>query len=106
LRFLGQELPYSCAVQIEKFEENSKPLRIEAVIYVERDSQKGMVVGKGGQKIKEIGTEARRKIEEFLEQKIFLGLNVKVLKDWTRDAEALKRMGYHLPEKKRGPHER
>ena len=56
---LGQELPYSCAVEIENFKEDIKPLRIEATIYVERDSQKGMVVGKGGSKIKEIGTAAR-----------------------------------------------
>lgn len=100
---LGEEVPYSCAVEIEKFEEPRKPgdiTRIEAVIHVERDSQKGIVVGKGGAKIKEIGQAARHEIEGFLDSKVFLGLRVKVLKDWTRDAEALKRMGYHLPEGK------
>lgn len=91
---LGDELPYSCGVEIEKFDENAKPLRIEATIYVERDSQKGMVVGKGGSKIKEIGQSARATIEKFLDQKIFLGLQVKVLKDWTRDVAAMERMGY------------
>ncbi len=94
---LGEEVPYSCAVEIEKFEENKKPPRIEAVIHVERDSQKGMVVGKGGAKIKEIGQGAREAIEEFLGVQVFLGLRVKVLKEWSRDAEALKRLGYILP---------
>ncbi len=104
---LGDELPYSCAVQIEKFDENAKPLRIEAMIYVERESQKGMVIGKGGTKIRSIGEQARKQIEEFLGgQHVFLGLKVKVLKEWSRDAEALRRMGYNLPEpkKKKGPH--
>ncbi len=98
---LGEELPYSCAVEIESFDESSRPPRIEATIHVERDSQKGMIIGKAGAKIKEIGTSARREVEDFLGGKVFLGLRVKVLKDWTRDAEALKRMGYHLTEKRR-----
>jgi len=91
---LGEELPYSCGVEIDNFDEKSKPPRIEATIYVERDSQKGMVVGKGGTKIKEIGLNARKTIEEFLGQHIFLGLKVKVLKDWTRNVEDLERLGY------------
>jgi GTP-binding protein Era len=91
---LGEELPYSCGVEIEKYDEKAKPLRIEAVIYVERDSQKGMVVGKGGAKIKEIGTNARKTIEEFLGEKVFLGLKVELLKDWTRNVAAMERMGY------------
>lgn len=91
---LGEELPYSCGVEIDSFDEKSKPPRIEATIYVERDSQKGMVVGKGGTKIKEIGLNARKTIEEFLGQHIFLGLKVKVLKDWTRNVEDLERLGY------------
>jgi GTP-binding protein Era len=101
---LGEEIPYACAVEIQKFEEpnpkDAKPMtRIEATIHVERDSQKGMVIGKGGKKIKEIGQAAREKIQEFIGGgPIFLGLQVKVYKDWTRDAEALKRMGYHLPD--------
>lgn len=95
---LGDELPYSCAVEIEQFKENTKPIRIEATIHVERDSQKGMVIGAGGKKIKEIGSAARQSIEEFIGAPIFLGLQVAVLKDWSRNAENLKRLGYHLPE--------
>jgi GTP-binding protein Era len=98
---LGDELPYSCAVQIEKFDESAKPPRIEAVIHVERDSQKGMVIGKGGLKIKEIGSAARKEVEEFLGHNVFLGLKVNVIKDWTKDAKAMKAMGYLLPEKGR-----
>jgi GTP-binding protein Era len=98
-RCLGDELPYSCAVEIGSFDEESKPPRIEAVIHVERESQKGMVIGKGGVKIKEIGSNARATVEEFLGHKIFLGLKVDVIKDWTKDQKAMKRMGYLLPEK-------
>ncbi len=100
-RCLGDEIPYSCAVEIERFDEESKPPRIEAVIHVERDSQKGMVIGKGGQKIKEIGTQARRQVELFMGSSVFLGLRVNVLKEWTRDAQAMKRMGYLLPDQGR-----
>lgn len=98
-RCLGDELPYSCAVEISSFDEDSKPPRIEAVIHVERDSQKGMVIGKAGAKIKEIGTNARSEVEEFLGHKVYLGLKVDVIKDWTKDAKAMKKMGYLLPEK-------
>lgn len=95
---LGDELPYSCAVEIESFNESNPTLaRIEATIHVERDSQKGMVIGKQGAKIKEIGQAARIGIEKFMGRKIYLGLRVKVLKDWSCNSEALKRMGYHLP---------
>ncbi len=97
---LGDELPYSCAVQIEKFDESTRPWRIEAVIHVERESQQGIVVGKGGQKIKSIGQAARMEIEKFIGQRIFLGLKVKLLKNWTKDAALLKRMGYTLPDRK------
>jgi GTP-binding protein Era len=97
-RCLGDELPYSCAVEIESFDEESRPPRIEATIHVERDSQKGMVIGKGGLKIKEIGSQARKEVEEFLGEKVFLGLKVDVIKDWTKDAQAMKRMGYLLPD--------
>lgn len=93
---LGEEVPYSCAVQIEKFDESVKVPRIEALIHVERESQKGIVIGKGGLKLKEIGQEARKGIEAFLGTHIYLGLRVKVLPDWTRDSEALRRMGYNV----------
>ncbi len=94
---LGEEVPYCCAVEIERFEEDPKLPRIEAIIHVERESQKGMVVGKAGSKIKAIGQAARKEVEAFLGQQVFLGLKVKLLKDWSRDAEALKRLGYNLP---------
>ncbi len=90
---LGEEVPYSCAVEIESFKETTTPIRIEAVIYVERESQKGIVIGQGGKKIKEIGQSARAEIEEFLGQHVFLGLKVKVMKDWTSNPDALQRMG-------------
>ncbi len=101
LMHLGEEVPYSCAVEIERYQDPRAPgeiPRIEAIIHVERDSQKGMVIGKGGSKIKEIGQAARREIEAFVGSQVFLGLRVNVLKDWSKDAEALKRMGYALPE--------
>lgn len=95
-RCLGEELPYSCAVEIKEFKEEIKPIRVEAVIYVERDSQKGMVIGSRGAKIKEIGQKARKKAEELLGEKMFLGLNVKVLKNWTQDAGNLRKLGYDI----------
>lgn len=95
-RCLGDEVPYSCAVEITDFQENAKPVRVEATIYVERDSQKGIVIGKGAKKIKEIGSAARVEIEDFLGHKIFLGLKVDLLKNWTQNASALKRMGYNI----------
>lgn len=98
---LGEELPYCCAISIEKFDESATPLRIEATIHVERDSQKGMVIGAGGAKIKEIGSAARANIEEFLETKIFLGLKVNVLKDWSKDPNRLRALGYDLPKTKK-----
>lgn len=96
---LGEELPYSCAIGIDKFAENAKPVRIEATIYVERESQKGMVIGANGAKIKDIGMHARHQIDKFLDTKVFLGLNVKVLKDWSKDPVRLKQLGYNLPKK-------
>ena len=98
---LGDELPYSCAVEITQYKEKADPIRIEALIHVERDSQKGMVIGAGGKKIKEIGTAARKTIEEFIGTPVFLGLQVKVLPHWTRDSETLKKLGYYLPTDKR-----
>lgn len=98
---LGDELPYSCAVEIESFNETSKPIRIEATIYVERESQKGIVIGDQGKKIKEIGQTARHEIEKFLGEKIFLGLKVKLLRQWTQNGEGLRKAGYNPPSKRR-----
>jgi GTP-binding protein Era len=97
---LGDELPYSCAVEIESFKENQKPITIYAMIYVERESQKGMVIGAGGKKIKEIGTGARKEIEELLGEKVFLDLRVKVMEGWTAESEKMKHLGYVLEKSK------
>lgn len=97
---LGDELPYSCAVEIESFQENKKPITIHAMIYVERDSQKGMVIGAGGKKIKDIGTEARKDIEELLGEKVFLELRVKVMEGWTSASDKMKHLGYLLEQSK------
>lgn len=91
---LSQELPYSCAVQIDVFEEQKKPIRIEASIFVERESQKPIVIGHQGKKIKEIGQRSRIEIEEFLGQSVFLGLKVKVIRDWSKNPSVLKQFGY------------
>jgi len=94
-RKLGKEVPYSTAVEIEEYEETKKLDRIRAIIFVERDSQKKIVIGDGGSMIKEVGTRSRHTIEKLTGKKVFLDLNVKVLKDWTSDTRALKRLGYH-----------
>jgi GTP-binding protein Era len=100
-RNLGDELPYSCAVEIESFQEDKKPIVIQAMIYVDRESQKGMVIGAGGKKIKEIGSEARIEIEKLLDEKVFLELRVKVMEGWSEDPRKMKQLGYDLEKKKR-----
>jgi len=96
---LGDELPYSCAIEIGTFREGKKPIFIQATIYVERQSQKGMVIGHQGLKIKMIGQSARQAIEDLLEEKVFLELQVKVSKNWTKSAVSLMKMGYGRPKK-------
>lgn len=92
---LGSEIPYSIAVQIEAFDESdSKLVRIEAVLHVERESQKAVVLGAKGNKIKSIGTKAREKIERLVGKKVFLGLKVKVTPHWAREARWVERFGY------------
>jgi GTP-binding protein Era len=88
-----EEMPYSTAVVIDRFEEGEKLHRIFASIFVERDSQKAIVIGKGGQKLKEIGTQARKDLEGFFGRKIFLELHVKVRKNWRDDEVTLKSLG-------------
>lgn len=91
------EIPYSTTVEILVFkEEKGKKDLIDAEIYVERDSQKGILIGKGGHALKEIGEEARRDIEAFLERPVFLQLHVKVRAKWRNSAASLKRFGYHV----------
>lgn len=89
-----QEVPYSTEVLVEEFKEEDEIIRIRANIFVSRDSQKGILIGKGGSKLKKVGTEARRDLEAFFEKKIYLNLFVKVNKDWRNDEGQLKRFGY------------
>ncbi len=91
---LHEELPYSVASEIDEFREGAEPVYIRAVLYVERDSQKGIVIGEGGRSIKALGAAARAKIETLLGQRVFLDLHVKVLPKWRRNEPALKRLGY------------
>ncbi|MCG6929425.1 MAG: GTPase Era [Desulfofustis sp.] len=91
----GQEVPYASAVLIDSFKEDAerKLVEIHATIYLERTSQKGIVIGRGGEKIKQIGTAARRDIEEMLDQKVALHLWVKIRKHWSRDPKFLQELG-------------
>ncbi len=91
---LNEELPYSVAVEIDEFREGQTPVYIRAVIYVERVSQKGIVIGDGGRTIKALGQAARAKIEGLLGAPVFLELHAKVLPKWRRRAASLKRLGY------------
>jgi GTP-binding protein Era len=92
----GEEIPYAVAVQVEEFDERRRPelVRIQAVIYVEKNSQKGIVIGKGGRLLKRVGQEAREETEELLQARVFLDLWVKVWKNWRRDPRALRQFGY------------
>lgn len=91
----GEEIPYAVAVEIDSFQEREDGLiSIEATVYVERDSQKAIVIGKDGAKLKEIGKFARVEMERFLDRKVFLKTWVKVLPHWKKDPAALKRLGY------------
>jgi GTP-binding protein Era len=94
LLFYQQEIPYAVEVTIEAYTEEPTIHRIEAVIYVARESQKGILIGKGGSALKKIGTEARKDMETFLENKVFLQLFVKVRKNWRDDPRALSEYGY------------
>lgn len=92
--YTREEIPYSVAVTIDSFKENDGVIAIIATINVERDSQKGIIIGKGGGMLKRIGTEARLDLEKLLGSKIYLELFVRVQADWTRSPGALKEFGY------------
>ncbi|MDY6796481.1 MAG: GTPase Era [Actinomycetota bacterium] len=96
LQLSREEIPYSVAVVVEEMEkrEDKDLVDIEATVYVERDSQKGIIIGKGGRMLKEIGTRARKEIEPLLGERVFLGLHVKVEKDWAKRPQMVRRMGY------------
>jgi GTPase len=97
LAVLHEEVPYGIFVDIEEFREGKKPLYIRAVLYVERDSQKGIVLGAKGRTIREIGTAARALVETLVEESVYLDLWVKVMPDWRKDAVALRRFGFTVP---------
>ncbi|MDD2982104.1 MAG: GTPase Era [Crocinitomicaceae bacterium] len=92
--FTDKEVPYSCQVEVDTYEEEDDIIRIRAVIVVERDSQKGIIIGKGGAMLKKIGREARKDIEKFVQKHIFLETFVKVDKDWRQSDIKLKKYGY------------
>jgi GTP-binding protein Era len=92
--FCEKEVPYSCQVEIEEYREEPDITRIRALIIVERDSQKGIIIGKGGEMLKKIGREARKEIEKFIDQKVFMETFVKVDKDWRSTENKLKKYGY------------
>ena len=91
-----KEIPYSVEVEVESFKEEDKLISISAVIYCERDSQKGIIIGKAGSALKRVGSQARKDIEEFFQKKVFLQLFVKVDKDWRSNTNRLKHYGYDL----------
>jgi GTP-binding protein Era len=95
-RLTGEEIPYATAVTVDSFKEEKggKLVKIEATIHLERSSQKGIIIGKEGSKLKRIGTESRKKIEHMLDTKVFLKLFVRVQKNWRKDTRALKKFGY------------
>ena len=101
LEHLGDEVPYSVAVEIEEFREERSPVYIRAVVYLERESQKRIFIGAGGAKIRDIGKAAREKVEKLIEAPVYLDLWVKVLPNWRKDPGALTRLGYHVPQGKR-----
>ena len=88
------EIPHSVAIKVDKYEENDEIDRIYATIYCEQKSQKGILIGKGGSLLKKIGTEARVELEGIVDKKVFLGLEVKVEKDWRKKDKVLKNFGY------------
>ena len=94
MRSLGQELPYDLTVEVERFEEEGNLVRIGALIWVDRPNQKAIVIGKGGERLKQIGQQARKDIEAMLERKVFLELWVKVKSGWSDDERALQSLGY------------
>lgn len=94
LLIYDKEIPYACEVGVEQFKEDERHIHIMAVIYVERDSQKGIVIGKGGKALKKVGILARKDIEVFFQKKVFLELYVKVEKDWRNKDNKLKSFGY------------
>ena len=99
LLYYDKEIPYSVEVSVEQFKETDGSIHINAVIYVERDSQKGIIIGAQGKALKKVSTEARQDLEKFFGKKIFLETFVKVDKDWRTNEQELRRFGYDQKEK-------
>jgi GTP-binding protein Era len=95
---LGDELPYAFAAEVEEFRESERPMYIRVTLFIERESQKGMLIGRGGQTIKAIGSHARGRLEELTGTPVYLDLWVKVLPKWRKSADALSRFGFPLSE--------
>ena len=96
LLYYDKEIPYSVEVVVEQFKEDEKSIHINAVIYVERDSQKGIIIGRQGKALKKVATEARKTLEHFFRKSIYLETFVKVDKDWRSSDKELKNFGYQL----------
>lgn len=94
---LADEIPYATAVEIDTFRETGDPVYIAALVYVEKESQKGIVIGRGGSMIKTIGRRARKKIEQLIDRPVYLDLRVKVIPNWRRRPGRLKLLGYDVP---------
>lgn len=94
LLYYNKEIPYSVEVEVDEFIEEKEITKISAMIFVTRDSQKGIIIGEGGRALKKVGTEARKDIEKFLNTKVFLQLIVKVQKNWRDNISLLKKFGY------------
>ncbi|MEN8228503.1 MAG: GTPase Era [Bacteroidota bacterium] len=95
LLYYKQEIPYAVEIEIESFKEEHKLIRISALIYVERESQKGILIGNEGKALKKVGREARLDMESFFQKKVFLELRVKVKKEWRNNDRFIKNFGYH-----------
>lgn len=95
LLYYDKEIPYACEVSVERFKEQEKSIHINAIIYVERESQKGIIIGHQGVALKKVSTEARKEMERFFQKNIFLELFVKVDKDWRNNDRRLNAYGYH-----------
>ena len=95
LLYYDKEIPYACEVSVERFKEQEKSIHINAIIYVERESQKGIIIGHQGVALKKVSTESRKEMERFFQKNIFLELFVKVDKDWRNNDRRLNAYGYH-----------
>lgn len=96
-----KEVPHSVAVEVTEYKDREKRTDIYVVIYVEKDSQKGIIIGKGGAMVKTIGSAARQDLEKMLERQVFLDVRVKVLKNWRTNEQFMRRVGYSLPKEEK-----